>query len=46
MKETKDEQIKRLLDELLQLVDLSEKNRLIGFLEGMLAVKRTTKENS
>lgn len=32
---TKDEQIKSLIEELLPLLDLGGKNRLIGFLEGL-----------
>lgn len=36
---TKEKQIKNLIDEIIPLLDLSERIRLIGFLEGMIFFK-------
>lgn len=37
----KEEEIKKLIEELIPLLDLSEKNRIIGLIEGMLVIKNS-----
>lgn len=45
-KQTKDEQIKSLIAELLPLLDLNEKRELIGKLQGELYAKQVMKADS
>lgn len=42
---TKEKQIKKLVDELMPLLDLGEKNMFIGLLEGMIISKANQKDN-